>query len=620
MVGQTISHYRITAKLGEGGMGEVYRAEDTTLKREVAIKVLPEQFTQDTERLARFQREAQLLASLNHPNIEAIHGLEQADGVRFLILELVEGQTLAQRLSIASLPVEESLEICRQIAEGLEAAHESGIIHRDLKPANVSVTPEGKVKILDFGLAKALEAEIPTSDISDSPTRTEQMTSAGMILGTAAYMSPEQARGKLVDRRADIWAFGCVLYEVLTRKQVFGGETVTDILGDIVHKEPDWEDLPQGTPRGIQRLLRRCLEKNAHERLQHIGDARIEIRQAQTEPVDPALAQVAPVAASSRWRWAILGGIIGVVGSAAAFFLWNLASDSQPRQPTVAQFPAVLPEGATLRGYLLALSPDGTKLVYSAHRGDTPQLYVRALDQLESKPIPHTEGAVQPFFSPDGKWVGFFSRDEQTLKKVSLMGGTPQTLCEVKISRGGSWGHDGTIVFGQRPGIWRVSEAGGTPEELTGVQSGFRPQILPGGKAVVFENREERPISIWVFSLETGEEKVLIQRGNYPRYSPTGHLIYALDEKLLAAPFDLKTLKLTGDSTPVLEGFWRLQEGLQQYSIWENGTLAYIPRGGRQVGGMACPGQIARASNSQSRKCGETSPPCAFHPTASVWP
>ena len=313
MVGQTISHYRITAKLGEGGMGEVYRAEDTTLKREVAIKVLPAQFTQDTERLARFQREAQLLASLNHPHIATIHGLEQADGVRFLILELVEGQTLAERLRRGPLPMDEALEICRQIAEGLEAAHENGIIHRDLKPANVSVTPEGKVKILDFGLAKALGPELSEEELANSPTFTGEMTRAGVILGTAAYMSPEQARGKPVDKRTDVWAFGCVLYELLTGRQTFAGETITDILGAIVHKEPDWELLPERTPWGIRRLLWRCLEKDPHERLRDIGDGRIEIRQAKTETADPALTQGAPVAASESWRrGAILGATVGL--------------------------------------------------------------------------------------------------------------------------------------------------------------------------------------------------------------------------------------------------------------------------------------------------------------------
>ena len=381
----------------------------------------------------------------------------------------------------------------------------------------MKITPEGKVKILDFGLAKALQGETAGADISHSPTRTDEMTSAGVILGTAGYMSPEQARGQAVDKRTDIWAFGCVLYECLTGTQLFGGQTTTDCIAKVLQKEPDWEALPEGTPWRARDLLRRSLQKDLRDRLRDIGDAGIEIRQAQTEPVDPTLALGAPVVASSSWgRGVILGGVIGLVGSIAGFFLWNLAYDSQPPQPTVTQFPVVLPEGATLRGYLLALSPDGTQLVYAAYRGGTRQLYVRALDQLESKPIPHTEGAMHPFFSPDGKWVGFSTSPEGlggALKKLSVMGGTPQTLSEVTASRGGSWGQDGTIVFGQRPGLWRVSDAGGTAEELPGDQLGFRPQILPGGKAVVFHSLGEGA-GIRVLSLKTGEEKVLIQGGS----------------------------------------------------------------------------------------------------------
>ncbi|MDA2934908.1 serine/threonine protein kinase, partial [Acidobacteria bacterium AH-259-D05] len=284
MVGTTISHYRIIEKIGQGGMGEVYRAEDTNLSREVAIKVLPEQFTQDPQRLARFEREAKLLASLNHPNIAAIYGLEEADGVRFLSLELVEGETLAERVAKGALPVEEALEVCRQIAEGVEAAHEKGVIHRDLKPANVKVTPEGKVKILDFGLAKAFEDETPVTDISQSPTLTEEMTRAGVILGTAAYMSPEQAKGKPVDKRADIFAFGAILYELLAGERAFDGETITETIAKVLESEPKWEVLPQNTPWTIRNLLRRCLTKDPHDRLDGIANVRIEIKMALTEP------------------------------------------------------------------------------------------------------------------------------------------------------------------------------------------------------------------------------------------------------------------------------------------------------------------------------------------------
>ena len=302
MIGKTLSHYKVLEKIGQGGMGEVYRAEDTNLSREVAIKVLPEQFTQDPQRLARFEREAKLLASLNHPNIAAIHSFEHADEVHFLVLELVEGETLAERVAKGPVPVEEALEVCRQIAEGVEAAHEKGVIHRDLKPANVKVTPEGKVKILDFGLAKAFEAEPPVTDISQSPTLTEEMTRAGVILGTAAYMSPEQAKGKPVDKRADIFAFGAVLYELLTGKRAFGGETITETLASILKSEPDWEKLPENTPWNIRTLLRRCLHKETNRRLQHIWDVRIEIEEALTTPATGIPGATTAISAGTGWR------------------------------------------------------------------------------------------------------------------------------------------------------------------------------------------------------------------------------------------------------------------------------------------------------------------------------
>ena len=412
LIGQTISHYKITSKLGEGGMGEVYRATDTKLNRDVALKVLPDAFAADRERMARFSREAQVLASLNHPNIASIYGLEDSDDKHALVLELVEGETLAELIQKGAIPIEDSLKIALQMAEALEAAHEKGIIHRDLKPANVKITPEGKVKVLDFGLAKALEEEIPAADLTHSPTRTDQMTNVGMILGTAGYMSPEQARGQEVDKRTDIWAFGCVLFEMLTRKQVFGGETVTDILGAIVHKEPDWEALPEGTPRDILRLLRRCLEKNPHDRLHHIADARIEIRHASSEPSDhPPMGAVR--ATPVWWRRAIPSAAIALLillmGVLLGFLLWNPEKDSQPAPPTVTRFPIVLPEDEVIPAQpSLALSPDGTQLVYVAVRDNTRRLYLRATDQLEAKTIPGTEGGWAPFFFSRREVGGLF--------------------------------------------------------------------------------------------------------------------------------------------------------------------------------------------------------------------
>ena len=585
MIGQTISHYKITSKLGEGGMGEVYRAEDTTLKREVAIKVLPEQVTQDAERLARFRREAQVLASLNHPNVAAIHGLEESDGVRFLVLELVEGETLAERLSKGPLAVEEALEICRQIAEGLEAAHESGIIHRDLKPANVKVTPEAKVKLLDFGLAKALEDEIPAADLTHSPTRTDQMTHVGMIMGTAGYMSPEQARGQVVDKRTDIWAFGCVLYELLTGSQVFGGETVTDILGAVLHKDPDWEALPEDTPRAIRRLLRRCLERDPHERLRDIGDARIVIKYVLGEAAEDSAVGVAtatPVWWQQPTRLAVVGLMVLVAGVLLGFLLWNLAYDSQPPPPTVTRFSLPLPGDQAIPAQpSLALSPDGTKLVYAAVRDNTMRLYLRTMDQLEAKPIPGSEHGWSPFFSPDGKWVGFFTLHTQVkgeLKKWSLLGGEPVTICEVGISRGGSWGEDGTIIFGRRPGLWRVSSNGGIPEQLIPKGGPYFPQILPGAKVVLFRDfSESGQRRVRVLSLDTGQQSTLMEGPNKARYLPSGHLVYQQGNSLLAAPFDLDSLELQGSAVPVVEDVWLAMGMVPRFEVSRSGSLAYVP-------------------------------------------
>ena len=401
MLGKTLSNFKVIEKIGQGGMGEVYRAEDTTLKREVAIKVLPEQFTKDPQRLARFEREAQLLASLNHPNIASIHSFEHSDDIHFLVLELVEGETLQERVAKGPVPVEEALEVCRQIAEGVEAAHEKGVIHRDLKPANVKVTPEGKVKILDFGLAKAFEAETPVTDISQSPTLTEEMTRAGVILGTAAYMSPEQAKGKPVDKRADIFAFGAVLYELLTGKRAFEGETITETLGAIIHKEPEWEALPATTPWRIQDLLRRCLQKDAHDRLDGIANLRIEIKLALTEPATVSPIGVASTAQPGGQRWGLTVGL--VVGAViAGLAVWLLVQPSSPEQP-LNRFmirpspPAVLP----ITSKDVAISPDGSQLVYIGVVEGDLQLYLRTLDDFVDRPIPGTEGVSRMFFSPE---------------------------------------------------------------------------------------------------------------------------------------------------------------------------------------------------------------------------
>ncbi len=492
----------------------------------------------------------------------------------------MEGETLAERIEGGAVPLEDSLKIALQMAEALEAAHEKGIIHRDLKPANVKITPEGKVKVLDFGLAKALEDQIPAADLTHSPTRTGQMTSVGMIMGTAGYMSPEQARGQVLDKRTDIWAFGCVLYEVLTGKQVFGGETVTDILAAIVDKHPDWEALPEGTPRAIQRLLRRCLEKDPHDRLHDIADARIEIRYALSEPSDHSPGETA-TATSARWKQPIPLAAVGLltvlIGVLLGPFLWNPEKDSQPGPPMVTRFPIVLPGDEAIPPQpSLALSPDGTQLVYTAVRDGIMRLYVRATDELEAKPIPGSEHGWSPFFSPDGRWVGFFTNHLQVkgeLKKWSLLGGEPVTICEVGIGRGASWGEDGTIIFGRRPGLWQVSSNGGTPEPLIPEGLYMYPQILPEGKGVLFRTGS----GVGVFSLDTGQQSILVEGTRKARYLPTGHLIYQQGNSLVAAPFDLDSLELQGTGVPVVDDVWLALGQGPRFEVSGSGSLVYVP-------------------------------------------
>ena len=587
MVGQTLSHYRIIEKIGEGGMGEVYRAEDTSLKREVAIKVLPDRFTKDPQRLARFEREAQLLASLNHPNIAAIHELEEADGVRFLSLELVEGETLAEKVAKGPLPVEEALEVCRQIAEGVEAAHEKGVIHRDLKPANVKITPEGKVKVLDFGLAKAFEEETAAADISQSPTLTDEMTKAGVILGTAAYMSPEQAKGKPVDKRADIFAFGAVLYELLTGKRAFEGETITETIAAVLMGNPQWDALPATTPWRIQELLRRCLTKDSHDRLDGVANIRFEIKLALEEPATVAPTGVISAAQPARWEIAIPWSIVVVI-AVAGIATWTL-TNPVPQPPM--KFVITPPPTAPLSGggsLDLAIAPDGKRIIYRAFVDGTVQLYLRSLDELIATPISETEGAVGPFFSPDGDSVAFFAAGK--LKKVSLMGGAAVTLCDAPgPGLSGSWDTEGMIVFsgGSESGIslHRFSAAGGKPEILAspnpdrGEIDYLNPEILPSGKAVLF--------TIWlglanhqiaVLSLETGEQEILIEGGRAAHYTSTGHLVYTTATgNLMAVSFDLARLEVTSDGSPLLEVVRNTIPGFVDYAISADGTLAYVP-------------------------------------------
>ena len=477
LLGRQLGSYQVLSLLGTGGMGEVYRAHDRKLGRDVALKVLPKEFSQDPERLARLEREARLLASLNHPHIGAIHTLEESDGVRFLVLELVAGETLAERLKAGPLEVPEALRVCAQIAEALEAAHEQGVIHRDLKPANVKVTPEGQVKVLDFGLAKAQGSP----DLSQAPTVSATGTETGAILGTPAYMSPEQARGRAVDKRTDVWAFGCVLYELLTGQRAFAGATVSDAIAAVLEREPDWEALPQTTPASIQTLLRRCLRKDSNRRHHDMADARIEIEEALSEPLKamPTAEMAAAVAIGAAqpppWRRAVPWMLAGMLAVIAAVALWSLWRAGPPAQRPVSRLVINLPQGQTL-WQDLSISPDGTQIVYGARTGSRLQFYVRRLNELESKPVPGTAGAFHAAFSPDGKWLAFAGQDG-LLKKVSLAGGALQTLCGHRgITEGDiglSWTPNGdAIIFAGDSGLFRVSAAGGTPEVVASVVKG----------------------------------------------------------------------------------------------------------------------------------------------------
>ncbi|MCZ6879124.1 MAG: protein kinase, partial [Acidobacteria bacterium] len=588
MLGKTISHYKVIEKIGQGGMGEVYRAKDTTLDREVAIKVLPEQFTQDPQRLARFEREAKLLASLNHPNIAAIYGFEHSDSMHFLVLELVPGETLAERVAKGPLPVEEALEVCRQIAEGMEAAHEKGVIHRDLKPANVKVTPEGKVKILDFGLAKAFEAEPPVTDISQSPTLTEEMTRAGVILGTAAYMSPEQAKGEAVDKRADIFAFGCVLYELLTGKRTFDGKTITETLGAIIHKEPEWKALPASTPWRIQELLRRCLTKDAHERLRDIAHVRVELNLALYEPAPELPTGMVSAAQPTRRLWAMAVGLVVLTAVVAGLGVWLFIQPSSPEQTPNRFVIRPSPPVLLVSGFAneVAISPDGRQLVYMGVGEEGSQFYLRSLNDFVDRPIPvpaSPNGIV--FFSPDSKSIGFFA--DNKLKKISLAGGSPITLCDVPGGGfSGDWFED-TIVFidNSGQGLYRVSANGGEPEMLATAnldedeQVYVHPEFLPDGKDLLFTIRSSSGFQTALLSLETGERKVVLKSARQARYLSTGHLVYEQSRtgNLRVVPFDLAALEVTGDSVPVVQGVRQGSMWSVDYAISDNGTLVYVP-------------------------------------------
>ena len=589
--GKRLGPYEILSGIGAGGMGEVYQAHDTKLGRDVAIKILPEAFAHDTERLSRFQREAKMLAALNHPNIATIFGLEHSDGVQYLVMELVLGETLQERVRRdAPVPVEESLAIAKQIAEALEAAHEKNIIHRDLKPANVKLTPEGKVKVLDFGLAKAFEGDSTNEDMGNSPTLSQAATMQGVILGTAAYMSPEQARGKTVDKRTDLWAFGCVLYELLTGRQAFNGEDITEILAAVIKTEPDWSCLSETTPAAIRLLLRRCLQKDKTLRLRDAGDARIEIQEALAAPPTAVATTAAPAARSWRERLAWTTAAVFVLATIALASGFVLRAPKPPQPMPAMRLIAEIGVDASLYTSLPSaiLSPDGTRLAFVASDADQKRrIYVRSLNQLQATALSGTQNAHNPFFSPDGQWIGFFA--DGKLKKISVQGGAAVTLCDAADDRGGSWGEDGTIVFTKNSSapLSKVSSAGGAPQPLTTLdnQAGEItqrwPQVLPGGKAVLFTSNTRQSnyedSDIVVYSMVSGQRKTLQHSGTYARYLPSGHVVYMHEGTLFAVPFDLQRLEVTGQPAPILEGVAsNAGNGSVQFSFSNTGNLVYI--------------------------------------------
>ncbi len=586
--GTRLGSYEIVAPIGAGGMGEVYRARDTKLGREVAIKVLPEAFAHDPERLSRFQREAKMLAALNHPNIATIYGLEQSGGTSYLVMELVSGETLQERVKRdGAVPIEEALAVAKQIAEALEAAHEKGIIHRDLKPANVKVTPEGKVKVLDFGLAKAFEGDSAIEDMSNSPTLSRAATMQGVILGTAAYMSAEQARGKAVDKRTDIWAFGCVLYELLTGKQAFYGEDVTDILAAVVRAEPDWTALPANISPFIRVLLQRCLRKDRRQRIPDAATIRIEIEDAIAAPAtaEPTVAAIG-TGVLGRRAFLLAAGCLVAACVVTGLAVWNLKpTPSRPVTRTVITLPADQ-RLALGDNPAVAISPDDRLLTYVALQGGVQQLYMRAMDSLEARAIPGTDGAVNPFFSPDSQSLGFFAGGK--LKKVSVNGGGATTIGDAANPRGASWSSQGAIVFIPSFGVpvQELPEAGGTPSPLTHIDKGefaLWPEWLPDGKAVLFASGNAGPsMRIAVHVTGTGEQRILVPvpGSTQPRYAASGHLLYVQGRTLMAAPFDVRRQVLTGEAVPVLENVQvNPITAVAQYSISATGSLVYVSGG-----------------------------------------
>jgi serine/threonine-protein kinase len=606
--GTHLGPYDIVAPLGAGAMGEVYRAIDTKLKRQVAIKLLPPALAVDPDRLMRFQREAEVLASLNHPHIAAVYGFEDAADGKALVMELVEGPTLADRIAEGPIPIDEALPIAKQIAEALEAAHEQGIVHRDLKPANIKVREDGTVKVLDFGLAKLTEGagRLGRNDPSASPAVTSPatMTVMGLVVGTAAYMSPEQARGRAVDKRTDVWAFGAVLYEILTGVRAFAGEDVTDVIAEVVKTTPNWTALPPDTPSHVVTLIQRCLEKDRNARIGDMAVARFLLAGHATLAASPAVATHASSATAPRWRQTLPWMVAALMAGA---FIAGMIARRPAGAPAVTHLQMSLLPADSLSGSMdsvrpartaMAISPDGRLVAFSATRGAAAQLFVRALDRAEAIPVPGTEGAIGPFFSPDGAWIGFWA--DNKIKKVSSAGGAVAAICDLPAAAAGwgaSWGDDGTIFFANRFGVSKVSSAGGTPVTVTMPDASrserqLLPQALPGGKEILFTSVSSYDWStgnVVLHSLNGGERRVIVPGGSDARYVNTGHLVYMKNGTLMAVPFDVRSRQVTGAPVALIEGVMHAHNapnggddtGAGQFAISRSGTMLYV------VGGVA---------------------------------
>jgi serine/threonine protein kinase/Tol biopolymer transport system component len=592
-------------------MGEVYRARDTKLKRDVAIKILPEEFSRHQERVARFQREAEVLASLNHPNIAAIHDLQEANGSRYLVLELVEGETLADRIARGPIPVEEALDIAKNICEALEAAHEKGIIHRDLKPANVKITPDGKVKVLDFGLAKAMSGTANATTLSNSPTLVSG-TMGGAIIGTAAYMSPEQARGREADQRSDIFSFGCVLYEMLTGKQAFRGEDVSDVLASLMKLEPDWSALPRNTPASIHKLARRSLTKDRKQRLQAIGEARIVIEEQLRNPQSKAEVPVRAETSASKLLW-----ILATVGITAALIVSFLHFREARPQERVLRYTIPSPEN-TANLHSFAISPDGRYLAVAAVVSGKRQLWLRALDGLQARAMPGTEDATYPFWKPDSRYIGFFAQGK--LKKIAANGGPAQSLCDAPNGRGGSWNREDVIVFfsnANEVAMQRVSADGGVPANVTKAKGRF-PVFLPDGRhflyLVIGLSAEQN--GVYLSSLDDKENRRILPDESRALFA-AGRLLFIRDDTLMAEAFDAASGRTLGEAFPVADGVsFTTVTNYAPVTVSETGVLVYesggravtnrqmawYDRGGKLLGTVGVPGLVLAPAISPDEK------------------